>query len=84
MTKVIVQVDWYTKIILTLIAVLLAGLLAKSYIDIKVAQAYYDEPQRVLIVNNWRDAIPVNIRGDVSVYTDKHSLDVNIISDYSR
>jgi len=31
MQKVIVQIDWYTKIVLTLIAVLLAGLLAKSY-----------------------------------------------------
>lgn len=31
MQKVIVQVDWHTKIILTLIAVLLAGVFIKSY-----------------------------------------------------
>ena len=31
MQKVIVQIDWYTKIILTLIAIFLVGLLVKSY-----------------------------------------------------
>jgi len=31
MRKVIIQIDWYTKIVLTLIAVLLAGVLVKSY-----------------------------------------------------
>jgi len=32
MQKVMVQIDWYTKIILTLIAVLLAGLVARPYV----------------------------------------------------
>ncbi len=35
MQKVTVQIDWYTKVVLTLIAVLLAGLLAKPYIVTK-------------------------------------------------
>ena len=39
MQKVIVQIDWYTKIILTLIAVLLAGLLAESYTMTKPAES---------------------------------------------
>jgi len=39
MGKVTVQIDWYTKIVLTLIAILLAGLLAKPYIVSKPASA---------------------------------------------
>ena len=42
MQKVIVQIDWYTKIILILIAVLLAGILAKPYIVSRPAGAYGD------------------------------------------
>ena len=43
MQKVIVQVDWYAKIVLTLIVVLLAGLLAKSYIEPQMAKASYEQ-----------------------------------------
>lgn len=39
MQKVIVQIDWHTKIVLTLIAVLLAGLLVKPYIMTKSLDA---------------------------------------------
>ena len=39
MQKVMVQIDWYTKIILTLIVVLLAGLLARPYIEPRIAKA---------------------------------------------
>ncbi len=39
MQKVMVQIDWYTKIILTLIVVLLAGLLARPYIESRRAEA---------------------------------------------
>jgi len=73
MTKVIVQVDWYTKMILTLIAVLLAGLLAKSYVDIREAQAY--GTQRVVVVNNRLGPIPIEVRGTVPV---------EIVYDYSK
>jgi len=37
MQKVIVQTDWYTKVMLTLIVALSAGLLAKPYIVSKLA-----------------------------------------------
>lgn len=39
MQKVMVEIDWYTKIILTLIVVLLAGLLARPYIEPRIARA---------------------------------------------
>ncbi len=39
MQKVTVQIDWYTKVVLTLIAVLLAGLLVKPYIVTKPVNA---------------------------------------------
>ncbi len=43
MQKVMVQIDWYTKIILTLIIVLLAGLLARPYIEPRIAKAVTTE-----------------------------------------
>ena len=43
MQKVMVQIDWYTKIILTLIVVLLAGLLARPYIEPRIAKAVIPE-----------------------------------------
>jgi len=43
MQKVIVQIDWYTKVILTLIAVLLVGLLVKPYIQIQPSTARYTD-----------------------------------------
>jgi len=59
MQKVIVQIDWYTKIILTLIAVLLAGLLAKPYIIPKPVGA-----GESVTVDNWPDnAVPVKLVG---------------------
>lgn len=39
MQKVIVQIDWYTKIILTLITVLLAGVVVKSYFPSHIREA---------------------------------------------
>lgn len=39
MQKVIIQIDWYTKVILTLIAVLLAGLLVRPYFSSDISRA---------------------------------------------
>ncbi len=39
MQKVMVQIDWYTKIILTLIVVLLAGIFARSYFSSDISRA---------------------------------------------
>lgn len=39
MQKVIVQIDWYTKVILTLIAVFLAGIFARSYFSSDISRA---------------------------------------------
>lgn len=47
MQKVIVQIDWYTKIILTLIVVLLAGLLARPYIEPRIAEGAYDQEIKI-------------------------------------
>ncbi len=43
MQKVMVQIDWYTKIVLTLIVVLLVGLLARPYIEPRIAKAVTPE-----------------------------------------
>lgn len=59
MQKVIVQIDWYTKIILTLIAVLLAGLLAKPYVAPQPVGAYAEN--YVTVDNSSRNPIPVTI-----------------------
>ena len=65
MQKVIVQIDWYTKIVLTLIAVLLAGLLAKPYVASrpagasKAAKAMAVEITRVNL--DWTDFMPVKV-----------------------
>jgi len=63
MQKVIVQIDWYTKIVLTLIAALLAGLLAKPYIAPKPVGAY-DESYitgDVTVNNSSQYPIPVKV-----------------------
>jgi len=39
MQKVIIQIDWYTKIILTLIVVLLAGIFARPYFSSDISRA---------------------------------------------
>ena len=57
MQKVIVQVDWYTKFVLTLIAVLLAGILVKPYITTRPAGAYNE----TVTVDN-HSPIPVEIK----------------------
>ena len=49
MQKVIVRIDWYTKIVLTLITALLAGLLVKPYVVSKPVEAYNQEPMPVTI-----------------------------------
>jgi len=58
MQKIIVQIDWYTKVVLTLIAVLLAGLLVKPYIITKPVGAYNDY---VTIDNKPYNPVPVTI-----------------------
>jgi len=61
MQKGIVQIDWYTKIILTLIAVLLAGILAKPYIVSRPAGAYGEYVE----VTNWPSYTnPMTVRVD--------------------
>ena len=74
MQKVIVQVDWYTKIVLTLIAVLLAGLLAKPYVVSRPASGAYG--QRVIVDNEY--PIPVKIEGVGSKVTG--ALPVEVVS----
>ncbi len=65
MQKVIVQIDWYTKIVLTLIAILLAGLLAKPHVvsrparASKAAKAMAVEITRVNL--HWTDFMPVKV-----------------------
>jgi len=65
MQRVIVQLDWYTKIVLTLIAIILAGLLAKPYIvsrpagASKAAKAMAVEITRVNL--DWTDFMPVKV-----------------------
>ena len=49
MQKVIVQVDWYVKVILTLIAVLLAGLLARPYFSSDISKAKAEDIIREVI-----------------------------------
>ena len=49
MQKVMVQIDWYTKIILTLIVVLLAGLLARPCIEPRMAKAGFDQDIAVYV-----------------------------------
>jgi len=49
MQKVMVQIDWYTKIILTLIVVLLAGIFARSYFSLDMSEAKAEDMiQRVV------------------------------------
>jgi|GEM_PF-2873363 len=57
MQTVLVQVDWYTKFVLTLIAVLLAGILVKPHIATRPVSAYND---RVTVDNH--SPIPVEIK----------------------
>ena len=71
MQKIIVQIDWYTKIVLTLIAVLLAGLLAKPYIATNPASAHVDY---VIVDNSWKNPVParvvdrIEVKGGVEVW----------------
>ena len=75
MQKVMVQIDWFTKIILTLIVVLLAGLLARPYIEPRVADAdefqYIDGALDVYVSGS------LDIRGGLETYLPS-SFDVNI------
>jgi len=66
MQKVIVQIDWYTKIVLTLIAILLAGLLAKPYIVSRPAGASSEQakamPVEIKAISlSWTDFMPVKV-----------------------
>jgi len=65
MQKVIVQLDWYTKIVLTLIAIILAGLLAKPYVVSRPAGASSEQatiPVEITRVNlQWTDFMPVKV-----------------------
>jgi len=65
MQKVIVQLDWYTKIVLTLIAILLAGLLAKPYVVSRPAGASSEQatiPVEIKAISlQWTDYMPVKV-----------------------
>lgn len=66
MEKVMVQIDWYTKIILTLIVVLLAGLLARPYVEPRIARGAYDQIIDVNVGGSLSLDIPAMIDVDVS------------------
>lgn len=65
MQQVIVQIDWYTKFVLTLIAVLLAGILVKVNIVSRPAGA--SEEAKAMSVEitrvnlHWTDFMPVKV-----------------------
>ena len=65
MQQVIVQIDWYTKFVLTLIAVLLAGILVKVNIVSRPAGASEEAktmPVEIIRVNlHWTDFMPVKV-----------------------
>ena len=65
MEKVTVQIDRYTKAVLTLIAVLLAGLLVKPYMVGRPAGASSEQatiPVEIRAVNlHWTDFMPVKV-----------------------
>jgi len=65
MQQVIVQIDWYTKFVLTLIAVLLAGILVKVNIVSRPAGASEEAkamPVEITRVNlHWTDFMPVKV-----------------------
>jgi len=76
MEKVIVQIDWYTKIILTLIAVLLAGLLAKPYVAPQPVGAYNGEHPVPVEVTNW--AVPVEVTNSVEAAVINYPIPVEV------
>lgn len=78
MQKVIVQIDWYTKVILTLIVVLLAGILAKPYIVSKPVEAYGDY---VTVGNGYNNPVPV-VLTDVSLGP-LESLPVRVVENWA-
>jgi len=66
MEKVTVQIDWYTKVVLTLIAVLLAAILVKVNIVSRPAGASSEQtkamPVEIIRVNlQWTDFMPVKV-----------------------
>ena len=65
MQKVIIQIDWYSKIVLTLIAILLAGLLAKPYMVGRPAGASSEQariPVEIKAISlSWTDYMPVKV-----------------------
>ena len=65
MQQVIVRIDWYTKFVLTLIAVLLAGILVKVNIVSRPAGASEEAkaiPVEIRAVNlHWTDFMPVKV-----------------------
>ena len=65
MQQVVVQIDWYTKFVLTLIAVLLAGILVKVNIVSRPAGASEEAktmPVEIIRVNlHWTDFMPVKV-----------------------
>lgn len=76
MQKVIVQTDWYTKAILTLIAVLLAGLLAKPYVVSKPVSAISLAPDMWVGISE-KDVIG-NIPVEVQNWPSAGTLSVSI------
>ena len=65
MQQVIVQIDWYTKFVLTLIAVLLAGILVKVNIVSRPAGASEEAKAMAVEITrvnlHWTDFMPVKV-----------------------
>jgi len=54
--QVTVHIDWYTKVILTLIAVLLAGLLVKPSLVSEPVSGYGEQRVRI------NDTVPIRVK----------------------
>jgi len=65
----ILKIDWYTKIVLTLIAILLAGILAKPYIEPQVAKAVRRFDAEYYVQSN--------LDGSLTVYVDYYNTRSN-------
>lgn len=65
MQKVVVELDWFTRTVLVLIAVLLAGILAKPLLVGNPVSGYGQ--QRVIVDNTY--PIPVKVTNEVSTWT---------------
>lgn len=67
MQKIIVQIDWYTKIILTLIVVLLAGIFARLYFSSDISRAKAEDiiQQRVGVDEQFAKGVQLTEEGQL-------------------